>query len=73
MALIETQLEEVWGALRAQGPQRANALTEVRIKNLRGIRDLRVPFNYPVCVLAGPNGCGKSRSSPRTWCKSASS
>lgn len=60
MALIETQLEEVWGALRAQGPQRANALTEVRIKNLRGIRDLRVPFNYPVCVLAGPNGCGKS-------------
>lgn len=60
MALVETQLEEVWKALRAQESQRENALTEVRIRNLRGIRDLRVPFNYPVCVLAGPNGCGKS-------------
>lgn len=35
-------------------------LRAVIIRHLRGIRDLRVPFNYPVCVLAGPNGCGKS-------------
>ena len=60
MALIEKQLQEVWDALRQESAQRSNILTEVRIRNLRGIRDLRVPFNYPVCVLAGPNGCGKS-------------
>ena len=60
MSLIARQLEEVWDALRASGDQRRHMLEEVRIRNLRGIRDLRVPFNYPVCVLAGPNGCGKS-------------
>ena len=60
MSLIARQLEEVWDALRASGDQRRHVLEEVRIRNLRGIRDLRVPFNYPVCVLAGPNGCGKS-------------
>ena len=60
MSLIAGQLEEVWSALRAAGGQRRHLLQEVRIRNLRGIRDLRVPFDYPVCVLAGPNGCGKS-------------
>ncbi len=60
MSLIASELEEVWRALRASSPQRDDALLEVRVKNFRGIRDLRVPFNYPVCVLAGPNGCGKS-------------
>lgn len=60
MSLIASELEEVWQALRASSPQRDDALLEVRIKNFRGIRDLRVPFSYPVCVLAGPNGCGKS-------------
>ena len=60
MALIDRQLREVWDALRAQNIHRDHSLTEVQIRNLRGIRDLRVPFDYPVCVLAGPNGCGKS-------------
>ena len=60
MALIERQLLEVWDALRSQSMQRADVLTEVRLRNLRGIRNLPVPFSYPVCVLAGPNGCGKS-------------
>ena len=41
-------------------PGVADSLRVTRIKHLRGIRDLRVPFPYPVCVLAGPNGCGKS-------------
>ena len=35
-------------------------LDEVRLRNLRGIRNLRVAFDYPVSVIAGPNGCGKS-------------
>lgn len=60
MPLVDRQLREVWDALRAQQAQRSNVLRAVLIRRLRGIRDLRVPFNYPVCVLAGPNGCGKS-------------
>lgn len=60
MTLIERELREVWNALRHQNSQRSNILTEARIRNLRGIRDLRVPFEYPVSVLAGPNACGKS-------------
>ena len=60
MSLITRQLEEVWDALRASGDQRRHVLQEVRLRNLRGIGDLRVSFNYPVSVLAGPNGCGKS-------------
>ena len=60
MSLIGRQLEEVWDALRVSGDQRRHMLEEVRIRNLRGIEDLRVPFSYPVSVLAGPNGCGKS-------------
>ena len=60
MSLIDKQLQEVWNALRADSPQRHDTLRAIRIKHLRGIRDLRVPFQYPVSVLAGPNGCGKS-------------
>ena len=60
MSLITRQLEEVGKALRASENQRRHVLQEVRLRNLRGIRDLRVPFHYPVSVLAGPNGCGKS-------------
>ena len=54
MTLIERELRDVWDALRQQNSQRSNILTEARIRNLRGIRDLRVPFEYPVSVLAGP-------------------
>ena len=60
MSLIARQLRDVWDALRANRGVWDCHLEEVRIKNLRGIEDLRVPFTYPVSVLAGPNGCGKS-------------
>ena len=60
MSLIAAQLKEVWEALRATKGQRDEALVEVRITNLRNVEDLRIPFDYPVSVLAGPNGCGKS-------------
>ncbi len=60
MSLIARELREVWDALRASNGHREEALTEVRIQRLRGIWDLRIPFEYPVSVLAGPNGCGKS-------------
>jgi len=60
MPQIDKELKEVWDALRANRGQRDEALEEVRITNLRAIDDLRVPFDYPVSVLAGPNGSGKS-------------
>lgn len=60
MSLIRRELEEVWSALREAANHRPNALQAVRIRNLRGIGDLWLPFSYPVSVLAGPNRCGKS-------------
>ena len=60
MSLIKRELEEVWSSLRAAANRRRSALQAIRIRNLRGIGDLRVPFSYPVSVLAGPNRCGKS-------------
>lgn len=60
MPQIDRELTKVWDALRANRGQRDEALEEVRITNLRAIEDLRIPFDYPVSVLAGPNGCGKS-------------
>lgn len=60
MAFIDQHLNEVWQALRAQRVADPNELIEVRIRNLRGIGNLTVPFDFPVSVLAGPNGCGKS-------------
>lgn len=58
--MLRKQFEETWNALRASGSERKSSLLEVRIRSLRGIRDLRIPFDSPVSVLAGPNGCGKS-------------
>ena len=60
MSLIARELREVWDALRASNGHRQEALTAIRIKRLRGIWDIRIPLEYPVSVLAGPNGCGKS-------------
>ena len=60
MSLVTRELQEVWRSLRASGTERRFGLYDVRIRNLRGIRDLRITFDYPVSVLAGPNGCGKS-------------
>lgn len=58
--MLEQQLRQVWDQLRAKKPQYRFFLQSVEIVGLRGIRHLRVPFEYPVSVLAGPNGCGKS-------------
>ena len=60
MSLIAKQFGEVWDALRADSAQASDSLDNVRIRNLRGIRELEVRFRYPVSVVVGANGCGKS-------------
>ena len=60
MSLVNRELQDIWRSLRASGVERRFGLYDVRIRNLHGIRDLRISFDYPVSVLAGPNGCGKS-------------
>lgn len=56
----QKQFEQVWTQLRAQKSSRSEYLEEVQLKGLRGIQDLRVPLPFPVTVLAGANGAGKS-------------
>lgn len=58
--MLKKQFELIWDQLRAKKPQMPQYLESIRIKGIRGISDLRVQFPYPVSVIAGPNGCGKS-------------
>jgi predicted ATPase len=60
VSLIRRNFTQVWDQLRAKKPRMVQFLESVQIKNLRGINDLQVNFGYPVTVVAGPNGCGKS-------------
>lgn len=57
---MERNLSQIWDQLRGQRSTRSDFLEEVSITKLRGIQSLTVTFPYPVSVLAGPNGCGKS-------------
>ena len=58
--MIEKRLRNLWGGLHGKKPHFGNFLHEIRLKNLRGINDLRVAFDYPVSVIAGGNASGKS-------------
>ncbi len=60
MSILDASLRKTWDSLRAKKQVQEDFLDEVRLKGLRGIRNLRVVFDYPVSVIAGPNGCGKS-------------
>lgn len=51
---------QIWDQLRAKKVHYKDFLEEVNIRQLRGITDLSVRFEFPVTVIAGPNGCGKS-------------
>lgn len=57
---IERELKNVWEQLRGSGTQTRNSLLSMRVQQLRGIQDLRIAFRYPVSVIAGTQGTGKS-------------
>ena len=60
MFIHDASLRKTWDSLRARKQVQNDFLDEVRLKGLRGMRNLRVAFDYLVSVIAGPNGCGKS-------------
>ncbi len=51
---------KLWDSLRGKKSHMRQFLDEVRLKEIRGIKDLAVSFGYPVCVIAGGNATGKS-------------
>ena len=58
--MIERRFRELWDQLRGRKPHVPHFLSEIRLQGIRGIEDLRVVLNFPVCVLAGGNASGKS-------------
>ncbi len=58
--MIERRLEELWGNLQGKKPHLPHFLSEIRLDGIRGFNNLRVPFDYPVSVIAGGNTTGKS-------------
>ena len=55
--LINTEL---WNSLRGRKSHMPHFLDEIRLDKIRGIEHLAIPFDYPVCVIAGGNATGKS-------------
>ena len=58
--MIEARLGKLWQQLQGKKRHLPHFLSQVWIDGLRGIRDLRVVFDYPVSVIAGGNASGKS-------------
>lgn len=58
--MIERRLGELWRSLQGKKPHLPHFLSEIRLDGIRGFSDLRVPFDYPVSVIAGGNATGKS-------------
>ncbi len=58
--MIERRLQDLWIQLHGKKPHFPHFLSDVRLRGIRGIEDLRVSFDYPVSVIAGENASGKS-------------
>ena len=58
--MVETRLRELWDNLQARKLHFPHFLSAVTIDGLRGIGPLRIPLDYPVTVIAGENGSGKT-------------
>ena len=59
-SMIERRLQELWGQLQGKKPHFPHFLSEIRLDGTRGIKNLKVRFDYPVSVIAGGNASGKS-------------
>lgn len=58
--MIEKRLRDLADQLQGKKPHLPHFLSEIYVKGIRGIDDLRVKFDYPVSVIAGGNASGKS-------------
>ena len=58
--MIADRFRRLWDQLQGKKPHLPHFLSEVYLKGIRGISDLRVIFDYPVSVIAGGNASGKS-------------
>ena len=58
--MIERRLEELGKNLQGKKPHLPHFLSAIRLDGIRGFNNLRVPFDYPVSVIAGGNTTGKS-------------
>ena len=58
--MIQKKLQKVWRQLQGKKPQMPQFLALLRLRGIRGIQDLQVTLDYPVSVIAGENGSGKS-------------
>ncbi len=58
--MLERRLAGLWRDLQGKKPHLPHFLSELRLDGLRGLRNLRVAFDYPVSVIAGGNTTGKS-------------
>lgn len=58
--MIESRLRELWDNLQGKKPHLPHFLSEIYLDGIRGLDNLRVPFDYPVSVIAGGNATGKS-------------
>lgn len=58
--MVEKHMRHLWDLLQGKKAHMPHFLHGMRIQGIRGIDDLRLVFDYPVSVLAGGNGCGKS-------------
>ena len=58
--MIEKRLRALSDSLQGKKPHLPHFLSEIYLDGIRGLSDLRVPFDYPVSVIAGGNATGKS-------------
>ena len=58
--MLERRLKELGDNLQGKKPHLPHFLSEIRLDGIRGFKNLRVVFDYPVSVIAGGNTTGKS-------------
>jgi len=58
--MIEERLRRLWDQLQSKKLHLPHFLTGIGLEGIRGFKDLRVGFDFPVSVIAGGNATGKS-------------